>query len=77
VELDVGYMGTVHGLKTAQLPVDIHELQANETRGNRYWVGAVSGGGSIYVINLFVGSKASAADRASILRALGSIRHAH
>ena len=76
VELDIGYVASAKMklLKTSQLPLDIDKLHAVEP--GRTWSGLVSGGGSIYSVHLFFGSKAPAADRASVIRALSSIHRA-
>jgi hypothetical protein len=76
VELDIGYVASAKSslFRTSRLPLDIHKLHAGES--GRLWSGLVSGGGSIYSVHLFVGSKAPAAARASVLRALSSIHRA-
>jgi hypothetical protein len=62
-----------------RLPVDLHKLQrvpdASLGHGTQ-WSGFLSGGGGAYFVTVFEGSKASAADRAAIERALRSIRRA-
>ena len=77
VELDIEDFGSAKSplFRTSQLPLDIHKLHAGD--GGRLWSGFVSGGGSIYSVHLFFGNKASAAARASVLRALSSIHRAH
>ncbi|HEY1564535.1 MAG TPA: hypothetical protein VGF72_07630 [Gaiellaceae bacterium] len=76
VELDIGYVASANSplFRTSQLPLDIDKLHAGES--GRLWSGLVSGGGSIYSVHLFFGSKAPAAARASVLRALSSIHRA-
>jgi len=76
VELDVGYVASAKGspLRTSQLPLDLAKLQA--VVPGRQWGGFVSGGGSIYGVHIYFGSKAPAAARASVLRALSSIHRA-
>jgi hypothetical protein len=77
VELDIGYVGSAIGplFRTSQLPLDVHKLHAVEP--GRHWTGLVSVGGSIYGVTLFVGRKAPAAARASVLHALSSIHRTH
>jgi hypothetical protein len=76
VELDIGYVASAKSplFRTSQLPLDIDKLHAGES--GRLWSGLVSGGGSTYSVHLFVGSKAPAAARAAVLRALSSIHRA-
>ena len=75
VELDIGYVTSAKSsLLTSQLPLGIDKLHAVEPR--RQWSGFVSGGGSIYGVHLYFGSKAPPAARASVLRALSSIHRA-
>lgn len=73
VELDIGYLSPAKGslFKSSQLPLDIDKLHTADH--GRTWSGSVSGDGSTYSVLLAFGSKAPAADRASILRALSSI----
>jgi hypothetical protein len=75
VELDIEYFSSAKSspLGTAQLPLDIHKLHHPD---GRVWNGFVSGGGSTYSVLLAFGSKAPAAARASVLRALSSIHRA-
>jgi hypothetical protein len=76
VELDIGYVDSAKSplFRTSRLPLDIDKLHAVEP--GRTWSGLVSGDGSIYEVHLFLGSKAPAAARASVLRALSSIHRA-
>jgi len=75
VELDIEDMGSASsGFRTSQLPLDIHKL--HHSSDGRVWNGFVSGGGSTYSVLLAFGSKAPAAARASVLRALSSIHRA-
>jgi hypothetical protein len=73
VELDVDYLSSVRApaFKTTPLPLDLRKLHTGDS--GRTWNGVVSGGGSDYSVLLYLGKKAPAADRAAILRALGSI----
>lgn len=57
-----------------RLPLDLHKLSRSPTCCGTMWVGAIHGGGDDLMV--FEGSKASAADRAAIERALRSIRRA-
>jgi hypothetical protein len=62
-----------------RLPFDLHKLQQvpDKTLGDgSAWEAFLSGGGGAYEVAVFEGSKASAADRAAIERALRSIRRA-
>jgi hypothetical protein len=76
VELDIGYLTSAkNGLsRTSQLPLDLAKLHAMEP--GRQWGGFVSGGGSVYSVHIYFGSKAPAGARASVLRALSSIHRA-
>ena len=79
VELGIGYISSAkrspfRTSRLPQLPLDIDKLHVDEP--GRAWSGLVSGGGSIYSVHLFLGSKATAAARASVLRALSSIHRA-
>jgi hypothetical protein len=76
VELDIGYLASANGspLSTSQLPLHIDKLHA--VGPTRTWVGLVSGGGSIYSVHVFFGSKSSVADRAAVIRAVASIHRA-
>jgi hypothetical protein len=64
-----------------RLPLDLHKLQRvpdaplGDGTGTQ-WSAFLSGGGGAYAVTVFEGSKASAADRSAIERALRSIRHA-
>ena len=63
-----------------RLPFDLHKLQrvprdASFGHGIQ-WSGFLSGGGGAWEVTVFEGSKASAADRAAIQRALRSISRA-
>ena len=65
----------------ARLPFDLHKLHRvpDATFGGgkgTEWSALLSGGGGAYAVTVFEGSKASAADRAAIERALRSIRRA-
>jgi hypothetical protein len=82
-----GVVMLVENFKTAppgsapRLPLDLHKLQrvpdATLGGGNgTEWSAFLSGGGGAYEVTVFEGSKASAADRAAIERALRSIRRA-
>jgi hypothetical protein len=61
-----------------RLPLDLHKLHGlpGFARDGTAWGGAVYGGHDGYLVTVFEGSKASAADRAAIERALRSIRRA-
>ena len=75
VELDIGYFSSAPApfhMKQLQLPLDLQKLHPGGD--GRTWNGLVSGGGSIYSVLVAVGRNATAADRASILGALSSIR---
>lgn len=76
VELDIGYLVSAKGspFRTAQLPLDLAKLHA--VVPGQQWGGFVSGGGSIYSVHVYFGSKAPAGARASVLRALSSIHRA-
>jgi hypothetical protein len=64
-----------------RLPLELHKLQRvpdaplGDGTGTQ-WSAFLSGGGGAYELTVFEGSKASAADRAAIERALRSIRRA-
>jgi hypothetical protein len=71
VVLDLGYLSPA-GVFTAQrLPLNLPKLKQIPGVG---WSGFVAGGGSLYQVHVFEGTKAPPAARASVLRALGSIR---
>lgn len=62
-----------------RLPFDLHKLQREPDAPfghGTQWSAFLSGGGVAYAVTVFEGSKASAADRAAIERALRSIRRA-
>jgi len=60
-----------------RLPLDLHKFHRSAV-GNwgTMWTGGIYGGHDGYLVMVFEGSKASAADRAAIERALRSIRRA-
>jgi hypothetical protein len=60
----------------APLPLDVHKLHSNDVPPGRGWDGhvTVSGGPLDYDVNVWWGNKTTPAERASILRALSSIR---
>ncbi|MGH3008488.1 MAG: hypothetical protein ACRDLM_03660 [Gaiellaceae bacterium] len=76
VELDIEYLSpaSARQWKRAHLPLERQELHLGDARAGRTWNGLVSGGGSVYSVILYMGKRATAADRAAILRALGSVR---
>jgi hypothetical protein len=64
-----------------RLPFDLHKLRREPDAPfggghGTQWSAFLSGGGEAYAVTVFEGSKASAADRAAIERALKSIRRA-
>jgi hypothetical protein len=63
-----------------RLPLDLHKLHRSPpggfARDGTAWLGVFYGGHDGYLVTVFEGSKASAADRAAIERALRSIRRA-
>lgn len=61
-----------------RLPLDLHKLHRlpGFARDGTAWIGNVYGGHEGYSVTVFEGSKAAAADRAAIERALRSIRRA-
>ena len=61
-----------------RLPLDLHKLHLlpGFARDGTAWIGNVYGGHEGYSVTVVEGSKASAADRAAIERALRSIRRA-
>jgi hypothetical protein len=60
-----------------RLPLDLQKLHRSPARKHgTIWEGGVYGGHDGYLVMVFEGSKASAADRAAIERALRSIRRA-
>jgi hypothetical protein len=61
-----------------RLPLDLHKLHLDPgfARDGTAWIGNFYGGHEDYSVTVFEGSKASAADRAAIERALRSIRRA-
>lgn len=59
-----------------RLPLDLHKLHPSPVRTGTMWFGSIYGGHDGYLIQVFEGRKASAADRAAIERALRSIRRA-
>ena len=64
-----------------QLPLDLHKLHRVPDAplgggDGTQWEGFLSGGGGAWLVTVFQGSKASAADRAAIKRVLRSIRRA-
>ena len=78
VVLDVSYLGGGE-LASTRPPLNLHEFrQMGHVFGDgTAWSQIVSGGGSTYTVAVFEGRSTSAADRAAVLRALGSIRRAH
>jgi hypothetical protein len=75
------YLGVQAGSATPsdaqRLPLDLHKLHRSPARKHgTIWTGGVYGGHDGYLVMVFEGSKASAADRAAIERALRSIRRA-
>jgi hypothetical protein len=78
VVLDLGYLGSA--LAHAQRPpLNLHELHpmGHELGDDgTAWSQVVSGRKSSYQVSVFEGNKASAADRAAVLRALSSIHGA-
>jgi hypothetical protein len=76
VELDIGYLASARSssFRTSQLPLNLAKLHA--VVPGQQWGGFVSGGGSIYSVHIYFASKAPAAARASVLRALSSIHRA-
>jgi hypothetical protein len=61
-----------------RLPLDLHKLHGSPVgKWGTMWTGAVYGGDDGYLVMVFEGRKASAADRAAIERALRSIRRAN
>jgi len=73
VELNIGYLTSAKNWlsKSPQLPLDLAKLDVVEP--GRQWAVFVSGGGSVYAVHIYFGSKAPAGARASVLRALSSI----
>jgi len=72
VFLDLSYLSPAPGiLATRRLPLNLHKLKRIPGQG---WSGFVAGDGSEYQVHVFEGTKAPPAARASVLRALGSIR---
>ena len=62
-----------------RLPFDLHKLHRapdKSFRDDTAWNLTFRGGGRAWLVTVFEGSKASAADRAGIERALRSIRRA-
>jgi hypothetical protein len=81
VVLLVENFGTAPPGSAPRLPLDLHKLHRvpDATLGGGHgteWSAFLSGGGGAYEVTVFEGSKASAADRAAIERALKSIRRA-
>lgn len=79
VGLYVEYYGNSEQLGTEpRLPFDLHKLHRFQgfVRDGTAWGGIFWGGGGGWDITVFEGSRASAADRAAIERALRSIRRA-
>lgn len=76
VVLDLGIQGSGgSGFPISRrLPLNLQELKQIPGVG---WSGFVAGGGSLYEVHVFEGSKTSPAARASVLRALGSIHRSH
>ena len=76
VVLDFSYLRPAGALPALRLPLNLDKLQSlthpSFGRGT-LWGGYVAGGGTLYQVYIFEGSNASAADRASVLQALGSI----
>lgn len=66
------------GIGGLRLPLDLHKLHREPgfARDGTAWAGIIYGGHEGYTVIVFEGSKASAADRAAIERALRSIRRA-
>ena len=61
----------------SRLPLDLHKLRPDKIRGDvTAWSAIFWGGGGEWAVMVFEGSKAPAADRAAIERALRSIRRA-
>jgi hypothetical protein len=81
VVLDLGIVGPGGSRSrfpiSRRLPLNLHKLKLmGHMRGDgNAWDGFVSGGGFLFEVNVFEGSKTSPAARASVLRTLGSIHH--
>jgi hypothetical protein len=61
-----------------RLPLDLHKLHRDPPLASgTMWQNSIYGGHEGYLVTVFEGSKASAADRAAIERALRSIRRAN
>jgi hypothetical protein len=73
VFLDLSYVSPVGLLRAQRLPLNLHKLKRIPGQG---WSGFLAGGGLTYGVHVFEGSKAPPAARASVVRALGSIRRA-
>lgn len=78
VVLDLSYLGASELARTRP-PLNLHQFRrmGRASGAGTAWSQIVSAGGSTYSVTVFVGSKAPAADRASVLRALGLIHRAH
>ena len=79
VGLYVEYYGRAAPGSEPRLPLDLHKLHrwTDKIRGDvTAWSAIFWGGGGVWDLTVFEGSKASAADRAAIERALRSIRRA-
>jgi hypothetical protein len=73
VVLDLGYMSPAGFLHTQRLPLTLHKLTLIPGQPRS---GFVAADGSVYQVLVFEGHKAPPSARASVLRALGSIRRA-
>jgi len=71
VVLDLGYLSPAGVFTPQRLPLNLHKLKLIPGQG---WAGFVAADGSEYQVHVSEGSKTSPADRATILRALRSIR---
>jgi hypothetical protein len=71
VFLQLSYMSPAGFLTAQRLPLNLHKLKRIPGEG---WSGFLAGGGSLFQVHVFEGSEAPPAARASVVRALGSIR---